>query len=188
MARRVSSWCPRHRGGSVNWLQVLGTTETPHIDPGVRHQFHPVVVAARNHPASGPQTRQIFGPHSLRPRPSWSPYCGSWPLLVTVERGIPCTADVRPVGRSSAGASDRLSRPHDLGPDSTAVWPASTLLREAQGQDNATPLRVRMAGYAASASAWAGAAIRWPGASVRAVPGVGTKRRRSRSRCARPNI
>ena len=26
-----------------NWLQVLGTTETPHIDQGVRHQFHPVV-------------------------------------------------------------------------------------------------------------------------------------------------
>ena len=28
---------------SVNWLQVLGTTETPHIDQGVCHQFHPVV-------------------------------------------------------------------------------------------------------------------------------------------------
>ena len=27
----------------VNWLQVLGTTETPHIDQGVGHQFHPVV-------------------------------------------------------------------------------------------------------------------------------------------------
>jgi transposase len=26
-----------------NWLQVLGTTETPQIDQGVRHQFHPVV-------------------------------------------------------------------------------------------------------------------------------------------------
>lgn len=26
-----------------NWLQVLGTTETPHIDQGVRQQFHPVV-------------------------------------------------------------------------------------------------------------------------------------------------
>jgi len=26
-----------------NWSQVLGTTETPHIDQGVRHQFHPVV-------------------------------------------------------------------------------------------------------------------------------------------------
>jgi hypothetical protein len=26
-----------------NWLQVLGTTETSHIDQGVRHQFHPVV-------------------------------------------------------------------------------------------------------------------------------------------------
>ncbi len=26
-----------------NWLQVLGTTETPDIDQGVRHQFHPVV-------------------------------------------------------------------------------------------------------------------------------------------------
>jgi len=24
-------------------LQALGTTETPHIDQGVRHQFHPVV-------------------------------------------------------------------------------------------------------------------------------------------------
>ena len=28
---------------AVNWLQVLGTTEPPHIDQGVRHQFHPVV-------------------------------------------------------------------------------------------------------------------------------------------------
>jgi hypothetical protein len=28
---------------TINWLQVLGTTETPHIDQGVRHQFHPVV-------------------------------------------------------------------------------------------------------------------------------------------------
>src|SRR5437667_7795428 len=28
---------------SVNWLQVLGTTETPQIDQGVGHQFHPVV-------------------------------------------------------------------------------------------------------------------------------------------------
>ena len=28
---------------SINWLQVLGTTETPDIDQGVRHQFHPVV-------------------------------------------------------------------------------------------------------------------------------------------------
>src|SRR6266446_274444 len=27
----------------MNWLQVLGTTETPHIAQGVRHQFHPVV-------------------------------------------------------------------------------------------------------------------------------------------------
>ncbi len=27
----------------INWLQVLGTTETPDIDQGVRHQFHPVV-------------------------------------------------------------------------------------------------------------------------------------------------
>ena len=27
----------------INWLQVLGTTETPQIDQGVRHQFHPVV-------------------------------------------------------------------------------------------------------------------------------------------------
>jgi hypothetical protein len=27
----------------ANWLQVLGTTETPDIDQGVRHQFHPVV-------------------------------------------------------------------------------------------------------------------------------------------------
>ena len=26
-----------------NWLQVLGTTETPQIDQGVGHQFHPVV-------------------------------------------------------------------------------------------------------------------------------------------------
>jgi hypothetical protein len=28
---------------SSNWLQVLGTTETPQIDQGVGHQFHPVV-------------------------------------------------------------------------------------------------------------------------------------------------
>jgi hypothetical protein len=28
---------------SYKWLQVLGTTETPDIDQGVRHQFHPVV-------------------------------------------------------------------------------------------------------------------------------------------------
>jgi hypothetical protein len=28
---------------AINWLQVLGTTETPHIDQGVRHQFHPIV-------------------------------------------------------------------------------------------------------------------------------------------------
>jgi hypothetical protein len=28
---------------SINWLQVLGTTETPHIDQGVRQQFHPIV-------------------------------------------------------------------------------------------------------------------------------------------------
>ena len=27
----------------INWLQVLGTTETPHIDQGVRHQLHPIV-------------------------------------------------------------------------------------------------------------------------------------------------
>jgi hypothetical protein len=27
----------------MNWLRVLGTTETPHIDQGVRHQFHLVV-------------------------------------------------------------------------------------------------------------------------------------------------
>jgi hypothetical protein len=25
---------------SLNWLRVLGTTELPHIDQGVRHQFH----------------------------------------------------------------------------------------------------------------------------------------------------
>ena len=31
------------RGQTGNWLQVLGTTETPHIDQGVCHQFHPVV-------------------------------------------------------------------------------------------------------------------------------------------------
>src|SRR5262245_61082885 len=28
---------------AYNWLQVLGTTETPQIDQGVGHQFHPVV-------------------------------------------------------------------------------------------------------------------------------------------------
>ena len=26
-----------------NWLRVLGTTETPHIDQGVRHHLHAVV-------------------------------------------------------------------------------------------------------------------------------------------------
>ena len=26
-----------------NWLQVLGTTETPQIDQSVRHQFHSVM-------------------------------------------------------------------------------------------------------------------------------------------------
>jgi hypothetical protein len=31
------------KGLKANWLQGLGTTETPHIEPGVRHQFHPVV-------------------------------------------------------------------------------------------------------------------------------------------------
>jgi hypothetical protein len=30
---------------AFNWLQVLGTTETPHIDQGVRHQFHPVALS-----------------------------------------------------------------------------------------------------------------------------------------------
>jgi len=25
------------------WLRVLGTTETPHIDQGVRHQLHPIM-------------------------------------------------------------------------------------------------------------------------------------------------
>jgi hypothetical protein len=24
----------------MNWLRVLGTAELPHIDQGVRHQFH----------------------------------------------------------------------------------------------------------------------------------------------------
>jgi len=27
----------------MNWLRVLGTTETPHIDQGVRHQLHPIM-------------------------------------------------------------------------------------------------------------------------------------------------
>jgi hypothetical protein len=30
-------------GKTENWLRVLGTTETPHIDQGVRHPFHAVV-------------------------------------------------------------------------------------------------------------------------------------------------
>src|SRR5262245_50328290 len=30
-------------GNQINWLRVLGVTETPQIDQGVRHQFHPVV-------------------------------------------------------------------------------------------------------------------------------------------------
>ena len=30
-------------GHHVNWLQVLGTTETPHIDQRIGHQLHPVV-------------------------------------------------------------------------------------------------------------------------------------------------
>ena len=33
----------KHSFITHNWLQVLGTTETPQIDQGVRHQFHPVV-------------------------------------------------------------------------------------------------------------------------------------------------
>jgi hypothetical protein len=28
---------------SANWLRVLDTTETPQVDQGIRHQFHPVV-------------------------------------------------------------------------------------------------------------------------------------------------
>ena len=28
---------------AINWLRVLGTTETPQIDQRVCHQFHPVV-------------------------------------------------------------------------------------------------------------------------------------------------
>ena len=31
------------RSMSIHWLRVLGTTETPLIDHGVGHQFHPVV-------------------------------------------------------------------------------------------------------------------------------------------------
>ena len=27
----------------IKWLRVLGTTEMPHIDQRIRHQFHPVV-------------------------------------------------------------------------------------------------------------------------------------------------
>src|SRR6266581_7734017 len=33
----------QHQFVTDNWLQVLGTTETPQIDQGVGHQFHPVV-------------------------------------------------------------------------------------------------------------------------------------------------
>jgi hypothetical protein len=54
-SRRRSFRCDRYPAGvhtvcsdavlrlPTNWLQVLGTTETPHIDQGVRQQFHPVV-------------------------------------------------------------------------------------------------------------------------------------------------
>ena len=35
---RITSWSLW-----INWLQVLGTTETSHIDQGVRQQFHPIV-------------------------------------------------------------------------------------------------------------------------------------------------
>ena len=46
------AWCIGKKGATYaagfrdlinNWLQVLGTTETPQIDQGVGHQFHPVV-------------------------------------------------------------------------------------------------------------------------------------------------
>ena len=32
-----------HLKMGINWLQVLGTTETPQIDQSVRHQFHSVM-------------------------------------------------------------------------------------------------------------------------------------------------
>src|SRR2546423_11834327 len=30
-------------GLAVHWLQVVDATETPHIDQGVHHRFHPIV-------------------------------------------------------------------------------------------------------------------------------------------------
>ena len=43
VAGNVAHLTPRIPRISGNWLQVLGTTETPQIDQGVGHQFHPVV-------------------------------------------------------------------------------------------------------------------------------------------------
>ena len=40
---RQEDFTRHHRILTINWLQVLDTTETPHIDQGIRHQFHPVV-------------------------------------------------------------------------------------------------------------------------------------------------
>jgi hypothetical protein len=36
-----------HNGLIVNWLRVLGTAELPHIDRGVRHQFHAKIVVVK---------------------------------------------------------------------------------------------------------------------------------------------
>jgi uncharacterized protein DUF4277 len=53
---------------------------------------------------------------------------GSWPVLVIVERDRSCADDVRPVGKSTACASARLSRVYDISPDCTALSLASPLL------------------------------------------------------------
>ena len=39
----LRTYLPQHRRLSLKWLRVLGTTETPHIDQGVRHQLHPIM-------------------------------------------------------------------------------------------------------------------------------------------------
>jgi hypothetical protein len=43
---REDHFALRRRGIDVflmKWLRVLGTTETPQIDQGVRHQLHPIM-------------------------------------------------------------------------------------------------------------------------------------------------
>ena len=80
-----------------NWLQVLGTTETPHIDQGVRHQFHPVVAL-------------LDGPNLARPQNVANETLSSCPNWAGVHTDSPlCSFDhaVRP--DSNAFGLDRTS-------------------------------------------------------------------------------